>query len=241
MKQLMNAFKSVAQQTAQSRAATKHGIVTSYDPNTYSVKVKLQPEGVLTGWIPLKSAWVGNGWGLFCPPSIGDAIEIDFQEDDGGNGCAGWRFYNDVERPLPCPSGEFWLVHQKGAQLKFRNDGTVELRAAQDLNIQVDGDAQINVEGDARLDVNGKLNSRAAQWNHNGPVNIDGDTVIDGTLRVTQAITGHGGMTVSGGGGAEVEGRMAVRNGDVTADGISLKGHTHSGVEPGGGNTGQPQ
>ncbi|CCD29940.1 Putative phage-related baseplate assembly protein V [Candidatus Glomeribacter gigasporarum BEG34] len=227
MKYLMNAFKSVAQQATQSRAATRHGIVTSYDPKTYAVKVQLQPEGVLTGWIPLKSAWVGNGWGLFCPPSIGDAIEIDFQEDDGGNGCAGWRFYNAVERPLPCPSGEFWLVHRKGAQLKFRNDGTVELRATQDLNIQANSDVH--------LDVSGTLQSRASQWNHKGPVSIDG------ALHVTQAITGQGGMTVSGGSGAEVEGSLRVRNGDVIADGISLKGHTHGGVEPGGGQTGAPQ
>ncbi len=187
MKQLMNAFKSLAQQTTQSRAATRHGIVTSYDPNTYAVKVQLQPEGVLTGWIPLKSAWVGNGWGLFCPPSIGDAIEIDFQEDDGGNGCAGWRFYNAVERPLPCPSGEFWLVHQKGAFVKLTNDGHVELHASKNLNITVDGDAQIHVEGDACLDVTGQLHSRASQWNHHGPVNINGHTVIDGALQVTQA------------------------------------------------------
>src|SRR5260364_386648 len=137
MKYLMNAFKSVAQQATQSRAATRHGIVTSYDPKTYAVKVQLQPEGVLTGWIPLKSAWVGNG-------------------------CGGWRFYNAVERPLPCPSGEFWLVHRKGAQLKFRNDGTVELRATQDLNIQANSDVH--------LDVSGTLQSRASQWNHKGPV-----------------------------------------------------------------------
>lgn len=227
MKTLMNAFKAVAQQATQSRAATRHGIVTSYDPKTYAVKVTLQPEGVLTGWIPLKSAWVGNGWGLFCPPSIGDAVEIDFQEDDGGNGSAGWRFYNEVERPLPCPSGEFWLVHQKGAQLKFRNDGSVELKAVKDLNVKV--------KGDLHLDVTGNLNSRTVQWNHTGPIHIDG------AFNVSQAITGQGGMTVSGGGGAQVEGSLRVKNGDVSADGISLTGHTHSGVEPGGGKTGAPQ
>lgn len=227
MKHLMNAFKSMAQQATQSRAATRHGIVTSYDPNTYAVKVQLQPEGVLTGWIPLKSAWVGNGWGLFCPPSLGDAVEIDFQEDDGGNGSAGWRFYNAVERPLPCPSGEFWLVHPSGSTLKFMNDGTVALQANKDLNIKVNGDLH--------LAVGGMLNSRAAQWNHQGRVNIDG------ALSVTRTITGQGGLAVSGGQGAEVEGRMAVRKGDVTADGVSLKGHTHSGVEPGGGQSGPSQ
>jgi phage baseplate assembly protein gpV len=227
MKHFLNAIKSTAQQATQARSATRHGIVTSFDPNTYTVKVKLQPEGVLTGWIPLKSAWVGNGWGLFCPPSIGDAVEIDFQEDDSGVGCVGWRFYNDIDRPLPCPSGEFWLVHRKGASLKFLNDGTVECQAAKDLNV--------TVNGDLHLDVKGNLNSRASQWNHDGPVNING------ALQVTKTITGQGGMAISGGSGAQVEGSMTVKNGNVTADDISLKGHTHSGVEPGSGNTGQPQ
>ena len=35
-------------------------------------------------------------------------------------------------------------------------------------------------------------------------------------------------------------GDIHVTAGDVTADGISLKHHTHPGVQPGGGNTGQP-
>jgi hypothetical protein len=130
MHDLLNAQKAAAQQATQGRASTRHGVISSYDPNAYAVKVMLQPDNVPTGWIPLKSAWIGNGWGLFCPPSIGDAVEVDFQEDDGGVGSAGLRFFNDSDRPLPCPSGEFWLVHKSGSLLKFHNDGTVELTAA---------------------------------------------------------------------------------------------------------------
>jgi hypothetical protein len=130
MHDLLNAQKAAAQQATQGRASTRQGVISSYDPNAYAVKVMLQPDNVPTGWIPLKSAWIGNGWGLFCPPSIGDAVEVDFQEDDGGVGSAGLRFFNDSDRPLPCPSGEFWLVHKSGSLLKFHNDGTVELTAA---------------------------------------------------------------------------------------------------------------
>lgn len=36
-------------------------------------------------------------------------------------------------------------------------------------------------------------------------------------------------------------GSISVPKGDVTAKGVSLSGHTHSGVETGGGNTGKPQ
>lgn len=227
MRQLLNAQKAAAQQATQSRASTRQGIVTSYDPNAYAVKVTIQPDNVVTGWIPLKSAWVGSSWGLFCPPSIGDAVEIDFQEGDSGVGSAGLRFFNDSDRPLPCPSGEFWLVHKSGSLLKFHNDGSVELHAAADLNASVAGNANVAVTGN--------MNTSAAQWNHSGPVKIDGTALITGK------ITGQGGMTVSGGGGATVTGNMAVTGGDVSADGISLKNHITTGVQPGSGTSGKPQ
>src|SRR5260364_210373 len=78
----------------------------------------------------------------------------------------------------------------------------------------ITGDPRLKHPGnsDVHLDVSGTLQSRASQWNHKGPVSIDG------ALHVTQAITGQGGMTVSGGSGAEVEGSLRVRNGDVIAD-----------------------
>jgi phage baseplate assembly protein gpV len=153
---LMNQMRRAAQEAGSSQAVTRHGVVTSYDPGTYAVKVELQPDGTLTGWIPLKSPWVGNGWGMFCPPSIGDLVEVDFQEDDGGVGSAGWRFYNDEDRPLPCPAGEFWLVHKDGALLKFHAGGNVELHAT-------------------------TLNTSADAWNHSGPLTVTGgDIKADG-------------------------------------------------------------
>lgn len=52
-------------------------------------------------------------------------------------------------------------------------------------------------------------------------------------------VTVEGGLNVAGGSGAAVDGSLTT-TGDVTADGISLTSHTHSGVTPGGGNTGGP-
>ena len=59
-------------------------------------------------------------------------------------------------------------------------------------------------------------------------VTITGDTTIEKTLTVKELITGTGGMTVSGGSGASVTGNMSVSGGDVTADGVGLKSHTHT-------------
>lgn len=91
------------------------------------------------------------------------------------------------------------------------------------------------------------VNTTTAVVNASGSTTIDsptvtitGDTTIQKTLTVQGHITGMGGMAVSGGGGASVTGSVTVSD-DVTASGISLTSHTHSGVQPGGGNTGQPQ
>lgn len=58
-------------------------------------------------------------------------------------------------------------------------------------------------------------------------------TNCTGTLTVTGLITGSGGLAISGGAGATVSGSMAVTGGNVTADGIGLKSHSHS--DPQGG------
>lgn len=159
MNGMRNQMLLAAQMANAGRASTRIGVVTSFDPGSYSAVVKLQPEGSLTGWLPIVSPWVGNGWGLFSPPSIRDLVEVQFQEDNIEAGFVCQRFYNDADRPLSVESGEFWLVHQSGSLLKFHNDGTVNLVAA------------------------GTLTSSAPQWNHTGPVNITG------TLHATDNIT----------------------------------------------------
>jgi hypothetical protein len=172
---LMDANRQAAEQVSGRRATTRHGIVTSYDPNNYAIKVELQPDGVLTGWIPLKSSWVGNGWGLFCPPAIGDHIELDFQEGDKALGSAGWRFYNDNIRPLPCPSGEFWLVHKSGQFIKVTNDGALTLNDAHGASVQLDGAGNIKSAGN---------------WTHTGKLHTS-DTVTSDVDVLANGISLH--------------------------------------------------
>lgn len=179
----LNQVRMQAHAAAQSRSAARVGIVSSYDPNTYSVKVRLQPEDVETGWIPLKSAWVGNGWGLFAPPSIGDAIEVLPIESDFESAAAGERFYSDADRPLPCPSGEFWLVHESGSLLKFKNGGDVEVHVAGALAATVAGSATVSVGGDASLSVGGSITSSAASWSHTGNFTVTGDVTATGDVK----------------------------------------------------------
>ncbi len=154
---LLNSMRMQAQLQAGNRATVKLGLVDAYDPNNYAVKVNLQPENVITGWLPLASPWIGNGWGLHAPPSIGDMIEVQFQEGDIEAGFACQRFYNDSDRPLPCPSGEFWLVHQSGSLLKFHNDGSVELTSHANLTATVGGNLSAAVTGSATVTAQGGI------------------------------------------------------------------------------------
>ena len=58
-------------------------------------------------------------------------------------------------------------------------------------------------------------------------VNITAPTVnITGNVNITGKVTTSSTISAAG---------------DVSAGGISLQGHTHGGVEPGGGSTGTPQ
>lgn len=215
MEGMRNMMRSQAMQAQGGFSGTRQGLITAYDPNEHAVKVQLQPTGEETGWVPLSSPWVGNGWGLAVGPEIGAVCQVDFDSGQMGTALVGGQFWNGEDRPPAVPSGEFWLVHKSGSVLKFHNGGAVELVS------------------------NGTLTSTAPQWNHNGPMTVNGNVVINGTEQVSGKITGQGGMAVSGGSGASVSGNMTITGGDVKADSISLKGHTHA--DPQGGTVGVAQ
>ena len=66
---------------------------------------------------------------------------------------------------------------------------------------------------------------------------INANTTINGTLHVTGAVTCD--STLAVGGNTTVGGTLAA-TGNITGAGKSLNSHTHSGVQPGSGNTGAP-
>ena len=147
---LLNVMRREAERAMNRLALPKMGVVTSYDAGHYACKVRLQPDGHETGWLPVASVWTGNGWGLFCPPSPGDVVDVHFQEGGKEAGYVSQRFYSTVTRPLPVPSGEFWITHKSGSHLKFLNSGAVEVVA-------------------------GAISSTAPVWHHTGDMRVSGD------------------------------------------------------------------
>lgn len=66
-------------------------------------------------------------------------------------------------------------------------------------------------------------------------------TLNTGTLTTEGLFTYQAGMTGSGGGaGTSISGNMTHEGGNLSSNGVALHTHTHSGVQPGPGNTGSP-
>lgn len=166
MNQLMNTMRAQAALASSGRASVRLGIVSSYDHANYCAKVRVQPEDTETGWLPVTSPWIGNGWGMFAPPTPGDLVEVQFQEDSFEAGFVVGRFYNDSDRPLDVPSGEFWLVHQSGSFIKLMNDGkllvnghaeidatapTINITATGNITAQAGGNATVQAAGTATI------------------------------------------------------------------------------------------
>jgi hypothetical protein len=46
------------------RYQERHGLVTSYDSQKYLAKVTFQPEGEESGWLPIETGHIGQGYGM---------------------------------------------------------------------------------------------------------------------------------------------------------------------------------
>lgn len=215
MQAIRNQMALAAQLANGAIAEARAGIVRSYDPGTASARVEFvdrsnaEEDGTpfLSGWLPVTSPWVGNGWGMDAPPSIGDQVEVKFFGGSIENGYVCGRLYSDADRPPGAPSGEFWVVHASGSALRFKNDGSVEVVA----------------ETTAKY---------TAQLHH-----FVGPVQMDNTLLVENTITGQGGMAVTGDNGTgrsmSINGNTDF-TGQVTANGKHIDDtHQHAGVQTG--------
>jgi phage baseplate assembly protein V len=149
---LSNIIKSHASGLDQTAGQVKFGTVTSVNAANATARVTIQPEGVLSGWLPVLSTWVGNGWGMACPPIPGDQVLLVPQDGDVEQGVIVGRVFSANQMPPAAPGGEFWLLHQSGSFLKLCNDGS----------IQIKGD--LHVAGDV-YDQHGPLSGLRAHYN----------------------------------------------------------------------------
>jgi phage baseplate assembly protein gpV len=153
-----------AQRTQSGRATMRMGIVSSYNPQTYQAKVRLQPENAMTDWLPVSTIWIGNNWGLFCPVSPNDQVMVEFEQDDINSGVITKRLFDvNTNQPLSVESGEFWIIHKGGSYVKLTNDNILFLH----------GQAKIEATSDTiDITADNDLNEKATTINITGSQNV---------------------------------------------------------------------
>lgn len=135
-----NAMQTMAGVMISNIGLATTGIVTAiYPDDSMVVKVTIsqafgdQP-ALQTGWIPVGSPWVGNGFGFIAPPNLNDLVLLLFAEGDSQNPIAAIRIFNDEDVAPNVPSGECWLLHKSGSFIKFTNDEKLLLNG----NVEID-------------------------------------------------------------------------------------------------------
>lgn len=190
--------------------STKYGQISAYNPSDYTVKVILMPTLEETGFVPLSAPWVGNNFGAVFGPAIGDSVRLDFVDGRIEACLVGSRFFNNSARPPVVQSGQAAIVDSKGSYVKLNNDGTLTIGAPIGITSTTPMLKQI------------------------------GNMEVDGTMLVTNTITGQGGMAISGDNGtghaSSVTGNTNFVGG-VTANGHDI-GSTHQHVNSGGSGLG---
>ena len=168
MRALMNAQMLAAQQADAQRAGLRCAVVSAFDADAYAVRVRLQPEDVETGWLPIATLAAGAGWGLQLAPKLGAVAIVQFERDAIDAGIVTGFQFGDRLRPQAVPAGEFALRHESGSRLHFRADGSVDLIAT------------------------GTLRTQAPAWQHQGNATVQGNVTVQGTVTASTDVVGAG-------------------------------------------------
>lgn len=171
MDRLLNAMRRHAADMDGGLGQPRFAVITSFDPNTHTAKVQLQPEGTLTGWLPILAQGIGSGWGVIVSPAIGDQVFVVPQEGHAEHGVIVGRAFSDQQQPPATPSGEVWIVHSSGSFLKLTNDGNISVTAP---TITMTGD--LHVTGAVIAGYGGGDQVGLQTHRHTQPADTHGDT-----------------------------------------------------------------
>lgn len=126
--QLRNAIAQSGELSAAQYEPGAKGLVSSYDPKAYAVKLRLQPSDVETGWLPIKALQAGADFGVYAAPNLGDQMVIEFENGDAQVGMVSGSLPSKQDRPPEVAAGEILIKHKSGAFLRFAADGDIEFK-----------------------------------------------------------------------------------------------------------------
>jgi phage baseplate assembly protein gpV len=159
---------NVVQRWSAGRYSERHALVTSYDPKNHLAKVTFMPEGQESGWLPIETGHIGNGYGIATGlqpgdgKTTGDQVIVRMQEGDFESGKIVQRVHSDQDMPPEVQSGEtvIWTRFQKsdggpnsaqggqggtGQKVYFKNDGSLTWTDGNGATLVADGQGNVTV------------------------------------------------------------------------------------------------
>ncbi len=191
-----NAILRLIERTMSGRHNKRVGLCTSWDPKNHLAKVKFQPEGNETGWLPVHTMSAGDQYGHMTglTPgdgiSTGDQVEVLYQEGNFDTGAIVARIHSDVDKPPPVESGEQLFQSPFSSSIKLANDGSITYTDKAGSIIKEDGTGNITVTA------TGTVTIKAAT------IVLNGNVVLGGPAGSGVPISLQG--TIDSGGNADI-------------------------------------
>jgi hypothetical protein len=181
MNELLDILRREAQAAAQ-RQQPATLTVTSYNPEKHAVKGTIKPYGIESGWIPIGTAAVGDGFGVAIGPCVGDQFNLEFEGGDPNSARATHRLFSNDAKPPKVESGEVAIFSKFGHKISLTKDNKMVIEAKGDTKINVtEGKCDISTKGDTTLKTEGKLDIEAAgatTIKSSGALNVQGTGAV---------------------------------------------------------------
>lgn len=191
------------QQAYDFGATMQFGTVAEVDAAAHAVRVTLPAlEGMQTDWLPVVSLAAG-GNRFYALPDPGELAVCLLDARGEGGVCLG-VIYNAAD-PAPAADRNIWMK-------QFANGTVIS-------HDRTSGLVTVDTPGEVRIKSGAKVTIDCAE------TETTGNLTVGGSLTYMQGMTGYGGGR--GGDTATIHGTLRTTDGDVVADGISLKGHDH--------------
>ncbi len=192
------------------------GTIAELDEAGARVKVKLDDE-LTTDWLPWMTSRAGatRTWSA---PTVGEQVVLFAPSGELAQGVVGHSVFQDT-KPAPATSkDQETVVFPDGSTVDYNSDSNT-------LTLTVAGNGNVVV------------NCKVATINADTSVTIDTpQTTVTGSLTVEKSLS-----MGSAGGSMTITGDVAITGASLTHNGKNVGStHTHTGVTPGGGNTGAP-
>lgn len=189
----------------------KQGNIAESDP-AGCVRVRIGE--LLTDWLPYFVPFAG-GVSVHRPPSVGENCLVLSPSGETANGLVLCGLMSD-QFPQPSNSADETVIRfPDGASIRYNHaSGSLDASGIKTITVQAAQSLLIDCPQSSftgALTVDGLFTYQAGMAGSNGQ---GGSTTINGDIR-------HGGGTLS-------------------SNGVVLDAHTHKGVTPGGGHTGEP-